>query len=114
MLPFLPTGSPSYNSGMAFTVTLRDHTVERVDGADAYTPERSLTTFFRTANARGAVDCWSVALASFRTDEILVIRRCGESNARNIEDSALAVQPAQRACNRSAEHAIDRGPLPVV
>ncbi|HKY13707.1 MAG TPA: hypothetical protein VJM33_02190 [Microthrixaceae bacterium] len=64
---------------MAFTVTLRDHSVERVDDADAYTPERSLTTFFRTANARGAVDCWSVALASFRTDEILVIRRCGET-----------------------------------
>ena len=75
LLPFLPTGRPSYNSVMAFTVTLRDHTVEQVDGADAYTPERSLTTFFRTANARGAVDCWSVALASCRTAEILMIRR---------------------------------------
>ncbi|HKY14708.1 MAG TPA: hypothetical protein VJM33_07255 [Microthrixaceae bacterium] len=72
---------------MAFTVTLRDHSVERVDGADAYTPERSLTTFFRTANARGAVDCWSVALASFRTDEILVIRRTVEEVPGNVDYS---------------------------
>jgi hypothetical protein len=61
---------------MGYTVTLRDRTAEYVDGADAFDHERLMTTFFRTNNARGAVDCWSVPLASFRTDEILMIRRC--------------------------------------
>ncbi len=59
---------------VAFDVTLRDGTVERVAGADAYEPERSMTTFFRT-DGRPTVDCWSVRMASFRTDEILAIRR---------------------------------------
>lgn len=58
----------------AFDVTLRDGTVERVAGANAYEPERSMTTFFRT-DWRPTVDCWSVRMASFRTDEILAIRR---------------------------------------
>lgn len=57
-----------------FDVTLRDGSVERVRGADAYEPERSMTTFFRT-DGRPTVDCWSVRMASFRTDEILAIRR---------------------------------------
>ena len=48
--------------------------VERVAGANAYEPERSMTTFFRT-DGRPTVDCWSVRMASFRTDEILAIRR---------------------------------------
>lgn len=65
----------------SYTVTLRDRTVEQIHGADAYATERTLTTFFRTANARGAVDCWSVAVASFRTDEILSIRRCESDSA---------------------------------
>lgn len=64
----------------SYTVTLRDHTTEHIEGADAYATERVLTTFFRTANARGAVDCWSVAVASFRTDEILSIRRIETTN----------------------------------
>lgn len=59
---------------VAFDVTLRDGTVERVHGADAYEPERSMTTFFRT-DGRPTVDCWSVRMASFRTEEILAIRR---------------------------------------
>ena len=59
---------------VTFDVTLRDGTVQRVDGADAYEPERSMTTFFRT-DGRPTVDCWSVRMASFRTDEILAIRR---------------------------------------
>lgn len=60
---------------MSYTVTLRDRSVERVEEADAFSHERVMTTFYRTANTRGAVDCWSVPLASFRTDEILMIRR---------------------------------------
>ena len=59
---------------MTYTVTLRDRSVEQVAEADAFCHDRLMTTFFRTNNQRGAVDCWSVPLASFRTDEILMIR----------------------------------------
>jgi hypothetical protein len=33
-----------------------------------------MTTFYRTNNARRAIDCWSVPVASVRTDEILMIK----------------------------------------
>jgi hypothetical protein len=59
----------------AYQVTLKDQTVEVVDGADAYQQEGQMTTFFRTASGRQVVDCWSTRLASFRTSEILIIRR---------------------------------------
>jgi hypothetical protein len=57
-----------------FLVTLRDGAEEQVDGADAYQQEQSMTTFFRT-EGRQTVDCWSVRMASFRTDHILAVRR---------------------------------------
>jgi hypothetical protein len=59
---------------VTYDVTLRDGTVEHVVGADAYQQEQSMTTFFRT-DGRHTVDCWSVRMASFRTDQILAIRR---------------------------------------
>ncbi|MCB1271480.1 MAG: hypothetical protein M9942_12005 [Microthrixaceae bacterium] len=59
---------------VAFMVTLRDGTRERVEGADAYQQEQSMTTFFRT-EGRQTVDCWAVRIASFRTDQILAVRR---------------------------------------
>ena len=34
-----------------------------------------MTTFFRTSSDRQVVDCWSVRLASFRTSEIVAVRR---------------------------------------
>ena len=74
----------------SYVVTLRDRSVETVAGADAYSHERVMTTFYRTANARHAVDCWSDALASFRTDEILMIRRVESSEADAAEFSGLA------------------------
>jgi hypothetical protein len=86
----MPTGIPSYNGDMTYTVTLRDRTLELVDGADAFSHERLMTTFFRTNNDRGAVDCWSVPLASFRTDEILMIRRDEPQVPESIEVSAFA------------------------
>ena len=64
---------------MTYTVTLRDRSIEQVDAADAFEHDRLMTTFFRTNNHRGAVDCWSVPLASFRTDEILMIRQSDEA-----------------------------------
>ena len=59
---------------VSFLVTLRDGGVERVDGADAYQQEQSMTTFFRTEGRR-TVDCWAVRMASFRTEQILAVRR---------------------------------------
>ena len=60
---------------MTYQVTLRDRTIETVDEADAFCHERVMTTFYRTGNLRRTVDCWAVPLASFRTDEILMVRR---------------------------------------
>ena len=58
-----------------FEVTLRDRTKERIDGADGYQQEGQMTTFFRHGNGRQVVDCWSTRVASFRTSEVLIIRR---------------------------------------
>jgi hypothetical protein len=58
-----------------FEVTLRDRTKERIDGADAYQQEGQMTTFFRHGTGRQVVDCWSMRVASFRTSEVLIIRR---------------------------------------
>ena len=58
-----------------YSVTMRDRTTEEVREADAFCHEKVMTTFYRTANLRRTVDCWSTPLASFRTDEILMIRR---------------------------------------
>lgn len=59
----------------SFDVTLSDGSVETVEEADAYQQEQSMTTFFRTDGGRQAVDCWSVRVASFRTEHIVAIRR---------------------------------------
>ncbi|WP_334141733.1 hypothetical protein [Rhabdothermincola sp.] len=59
----------------AYRVTLRDGTVEMIDGADAYQQEGQMTTFFATASGRQVVDCWSTRVASIRTSEVLAIRR---------------------------------------
>ncbi len=72
----------------AYEITLKDQARERIDGADAYAQEGQLTTFFRTASARQVVDCWSVRLASFRTTEIMAVRRIEDPIAL---DHALTV-----------------------
>lgn len=60
---------------MAFEVTLMDESVEWVDGADSYQQEGPMTTFFGTGGRPAHLDCWSVKVASFRTDRIVRIRR---------------------------------------
>ncbi|MEJ7584418.1 MAG: hypothetical protein WKF43_10115 [Acidimicrobiales bacterium] len=65
-----------------FEVTMKDRTLERVTVADAYQQEGSMTTFFRSE--RRTVDSWSVRVASFRTAEILIVRRV-EGTAANAE-----------------------------
>jgi hypothetical protein len=61
----------------SYRVTLKDRTVELIDGADAYQQEGQMTTFFAVGDERRVVDCWSTRVASFRTSEILIIRRHG-------------------------------------
>jgi hypothetical protein len=60
---------------MTFEVTLRDQSVETVGTADGYQQEGQLVTFFLQASGRGVLDAWSTRIASFRTTEILKIRR---------------------------------------
>jgi hypothetical protein len=70
----------------SYEVTMRDRSVERVSEADAYQQEGQMTTFFRTAGGR-AVDSWSTRMASFRTSEILIIRR-DDAPALSLANSA--------------------------
>ena len=58
-----------------YLVTLKDRSTEQIDDADAYQQEGQMTTFFRTGSGRHVVDTWSTRVASFRTSEVLVIRR---------------------------------------
>jgi hypothetical protein len=64
-----------------YEVVLRDRTVEVVEGADAYQQEGPMTTFFATGPGRRVVDCWSTRLASFRTGEVLIVRRLADRSA---------------------------------
>ena len=60
---------------VGYEVVLKDRSVERIVGADAYQQEGPMTTFFGRAPGRAVVDCWSSRVASVRTQDILVIRR---------------------------------------
>ena len=60
---------------MGYEITLRDRSIELVEGANAFAHDKSMTTFYLTGNARNTVDCWSSALACIRTEEILMIRQ---------------------------------------
>ena len=83
----------------AYEITMKDQASERIDGADAYAQEGQLTTFFRTASARQVIDCWSVRLASFRTTEIMAVRRLEDPTAL---DHAFTVDLTMAAGLRSA------------
>jgi hypothetical protein len=64
-----------------FEVVLKDGATERIDGADTYDQEGPLTTFFRTADDRRVIDCWSERLESIRTADIVRIRRAADATA---------------------------------
>lgn len=68
-------------------VTMKDGSVELIDGTDAYQQEGPMTTFFRIASSRHVVDTWSTRVASFRTSEIMTVRRLSASSAE-LERSA--------------------------
>ena len=65
----------------SYQVTLKDRTMERIEGADAYQQEGQMTTFFRRDGGRSVVDSWATRIASFRTSEILIIRRALDESA---------------------------------
>jgi hypothetical protein len=58
-----------------FEVMMQDRSLELVDGADAYQQEGPMTTFFRRGEGRDVIDSWSTRVASFRTADLLVVRR---------------------------------------
>jgi hypothetical protein len=58
-----------------FEVMMQDRSLELVDGADAYQQEGPMTTFFRRGEGRDVIDTWSTRVASFRTADLIVVRR---------------------------------------
>ena len=75
--PWFPTGHLLHTGHMGYEVSLSDGSTEVVPGADTYQQEGPLTTFFATEPGRRVVDGWSTRLASFRTVEVVRIRRSG-------------------------------------
>lgn len=59
---------------LRYEVLLTDDTVE-VGGADAYAPDGQMTTFYRCRDGRETIDVWATRVASFRTADILRVRR---------------------------------------
>ena len=55
--------------------TLEHLLLALIDDADAYQQEGQMTTFFANGAGRQVVDCWSTRVASFRTADIVIIRR---------------------------------------
>jgi hypothetical protein len=84
-------------------VTLKDRTIELVDGADAYQQEGQMTTFFTTKDSRQVVDCWSSRVASFRTSEILIVRRADRAAAPTGVGAADQLASEPSAPNGSAD-----------
>ncbi len=60
----------------SYNITLQDGSNEQIRGADAYSQEGAMTTFFQTDTDRRVIDSWATRLASFRTTEVMKIRRC--------------------------------------
>jgi hypothetical protein len=61
-------------ASLHFEVLLTDGLIE-VEGADAYAPDGQMTTFYRCREGRETIDVWATRIASFRTADILRIRR---------------------------------------
>lgn len=77
----------------SYQITMKDRTMERIEGADAYQQEGQMTTFFQTGSGSSVVDTWSTRIASFRTSEVVVIRRLGhvslDPSARTDADAGM-------------------------
>lgn len=91
-----------------------------VEGADAYAPEGSLTTFFATRDGRGVIDSWATRIASFKTAQIASIERVldreAATSAEPIYESVHGflqesiVQGTYEPVSASAQNAIDSAP----
>lgn len=79
---WMPPGPGVHDGPMGYEVTICDGGHEVVAGADTYQLEGPLTTFFSTDAGRRVVDSWSVRLASFRTVDVVCIRRLEERSGR--------------------------------
>ena len=86
----------------SYDVILKDRTVEVIDGADAYQQEGQMTTFFATGAGKQVVDCWSTRLASFRTSEILIIRRMAAAEPGRERSGGAVDEPIVLSDRRSA------------
>ncbi|MBP9114928.1 MAG: hypothetical protein KBF89_01115 [Acidimicrobiia bacterium] len=63
---------------MTFQITLTDNKYETIDLADGYELEGPLTTFFASDGHTMRLSSWSTRLASFKTSEIICIRKIDE------------------------------------
>lgn len=60
---------------MTFEVTLTNDEIETIEEVNSYEQEGPMTTFFDNGDRPGGLGCWSVKVASYRTDRILRIRK---------------------------------------
>jgi len=58
-----------------FEITLTNDSVQYVDNAEAYQQEGPMPTFFVTDTNSGRLDSWATRLASFRSNDVAMIRR---------------------------------------
>lgn len=89
----------------SYQLTLKDRTTEVVDGADAYQQEGQMTTFFRTGSGRNVVDTWSTRVASFRTSELVAVRRI-EVARDDRRDAAASPGPGHRPHEVTGRHRV--------
>lgn len=68
---------------LRFEILLTDGLVE-IDGADAYAPDGQMTTFYRCRDGRETIDVWATRIGSFRTTDILRIRRVEAPGAMRV------------------------------
>jgi len=85
-----------------YEITLKDHSMEVIDDADAYQQEGTMTTFFAVDETRRVVDCWSTRLASFRTSEIVIIRRCQDEDQAEDQAAGQGTYAPSQAIDESA------------
>lgn len=85
-----------------FTVCLTNDRTETVSGATAYQPEGPLTTFFAANSTRGVIDSWATRVASFRTADLVSIRRQIISADVGGADEAIAPNSTRQLAGQAA------------
>jgi hypothetical protein len=78
----------------SYRITLKDRSTEEIEDVDAYQQEGQMTTFFRTGSDRQVVDTWSTRMASFRTSEIIAIRRLEPAVAASMASTVTGLRSA--------------------